>query len=261
MKQEDRFAVGRYRDLIDWGGRLRREAPFLEEVLGLPPSGAIVDLGCGSGEHARWLAWRGWTALGLDTSPAQIESARRYENEFPGRGPRFFQEDILRLPSLTKEALQGAICIGNVLPYFEEEELGPRLRAVCESLAPGAPLLLQLLNYQRLRDRKIRTLPMNLRPDPKSDDGEIVWLRLLTPLDEDHFYFHPVTLDFHPGHPEPVVLRSAREIRVRSWTWPSLESLLLGAGFSSLERYGGMERSPFIETESHDLVIVARRSH
>ncbi len=260
MSSNDRFADGRYADLIDWGSRLRRETPFLEKVLGLPPSGTVADLGSGSGEHARWLAARGWTAVGLDTSEAQIESARRYEGEFGPRGPRFLQEDILRLPEVVETPLNGAICLGNVLPYFDDDELAPRLRAIAASLAPGAPLLVQLLNYQRIRAQGLRTLGVNLRPDPQKEEGELVWLRLFTPRDERHLFFHPITLEFTPGTEEPVVMRSAREIVVRSWTWPELEDALMRAGFTGLEHYGNLQGAAFDPEASHDLVFVARRA-
>ncbi len=273
MQQKDHFQSGDYRSLIDWAPRLRREAPFLAEVFGPPQEGTIVDLGCGTGEHARWLASVGWHALGVDSSEKQIESARSYEGEFGVRGPYFRQADMLELDEvcawakensgLPRAALPegrefaGALCVGNVFPYFEEEELAPRLAALARHLAPGAPLLVQLLNYQRIRAKDVRSLPLNVRPDPENPQGEIVWLRLLSVADEKHLWFHPATLQFRPGEEEPLQLRSARSIRVRSWTADELEAHLKDAGFSAFTRYGGMNRDKFVEEESHDLVFTA----
>ncbi len=273
MQQKDHFQSGDYRSLIDWAPRLRREAPFLSEVFGHPGEGTIVDLGCGTGEHARWLASVGWHALGVDSSEKQIESARSYEGEFGARGPYFRQADMLELDEVCawakansafpREALPdgrefaGALCVGNVLPYFEEEELEPRLAALARHLAPGAPLLVQLLNYQRIRAKDVRALPLNVRPDPENTQGEIVWLRLLSVDDEKHLWFHPATLEFRPADEEPLQLRSARRIRVRSWTAEELESLVARAGFRDFRRYGGMNRGKFVPEESHDLVFTA----
>jgi 2-polyprenyl-3-methyl-5-hydroxy-6-metoxy-1,4-benzoquinol methylase len=37
-----------------------------------------VDLGCGTGEHARYLAARGWQATGIDFVGTAIDTARRH---------------------------------------------------------------------------------------------------------------------------------------------------------------------------------------
>jgi len=42
-----------------------------------PPSGRIVDLGCGTGDLAIGLARRGHSVLGIDFAPAAIEEAER----------------------------------------------------------------------------------------------------------------------------------------------------------------------------------------
>ena len=51
----------------------------------LPPdlSGMdTVELGCGTGYVSAWLARRGARPVGIDNSPAQLETARRFQTEF-----------------------------------------------------------------------------------------------------------------------------------------------------------------------------------
>lgn len=43
--------------------------------------GAAVDLACGTGRHARWLASRGWRETGVDSSPGGLEVAARAAHE------------------------------------------------------------------------------------------------------------------------------------------------------------------------------------
>lgn len=45
-------------------------------VAGMTP-GSAVDLGCGTGENARYLAGLGWSVTGVDAVPAAITAARR----------------------------------------------------------------------------------------------------------------------------------------------------------------------------------------
>jgi SAM-dependent methyltransferase len=42
----------------------------------------VVELGCGTAYVSAWLARRGARPVGIDNSPAQLESARRFQGEF-----------------------------------------------------------------------------------------------------------------------------------------------------------------------------------
>ncbi len=47
-----------------------------EELAGLAP-GRALDLACGEGRNARWLASRGWQVTAMDFSPVAIEKGRK----------------------------------------------------------------------------------------------------------------------------------------------------------------------------------------
>lgn len=42
-----------------------------------PPIGRALDIGCGTGTNAIWLAERGYSVLGIDVAPLAIEKARK----------------------------------------------------------------------------------------------------------------------------------------------------------------------------------------
>jgi len=54
------------------------QAHLLPDVSGLD----TIELGCGTGYVSAWLARRGARPVGIDNSPRQLETARRYQNEF-----------------------------------------------------------------------------------------------------------------------------------------------------------------------------------
>jgi 2-polyprenyl-3-methyl-5-hydroxy-6-metoxy-1,4-benzoquinol methylase len=56
--------------------------------------GAVLDIGCGTGEHTVFLAGRGYDVLGADASPAALAWARRRADE-KGVAVRFTQVDAL----------------------------------------------------------------------------------------------------------------------------------------------------------------------
>ena len=67
-------------DAITWG---MAHAP--EAKLGMLPDVAdkdVVELGCGTAYFGAWLARRGARVVGVDVTPAQLDTARRMEEEF-----------------------------------------------------------------------------------------------------------------------------------------------------------------------------------
>jgi SAM-dependent methyltransferase len=63
----------RYGDAAIWSGR--PNATLVDLVGGLEP-GRALDLGCGEGGDALWLASRGWSVTGLDLSETALARAR-----------------------------------------------------------------------------------------------------------------------------------------------------------------------------------------
>ena len=65
---------------------------LVEELAGLPP-GRALDLACGEGRNAIWLARRGWEVTGVDFSGVAIEKAGRMAAE-AGVEAHFVRADL-----------------------------------------------------------------------------------------------------------------------------------------------------------------------
>jgi len=61
-----------------WSGR--PNAQLVAEVSGLTP-GTALDVGCGEGGDAIWLAQQGWTVTGVDVSPVGLARAAEHARE------------------------------------------------------------------------------------------------------------------------------------------------------------------------------------
>ena len=248
-------AYGRmaYGSLIAWPERLQREGPLLRRVLDGAPSRRMLDLGCGSGEHTRFLKAMGFEATGVDASPSQLEAARSADP-----GGRYVQAGLTDLAEVIEVGQGGAICVGNTLPHLcEEAEIRAFFSGLSHCLLPGAPFLLQLLNYDRILDRGERTFPMVLRPG-EAEGEDTVFLRLMTHHGGGRLTFTPATLRYRPGAEVPLELATAHDVALRGWRRAEVETLLRESGFRMCEVFGTMTGEAWSNLSS-DLVVVGER--
>ncbi|MFI5179947.1 MAG: class I SAM-dependent methyltransferase [Thermoanaerobaculia bacterium] len=252
-QSDDPYARLEYGRHVAWPERIRREEPLLRAVLGSGPNRRILDLGCGTGEHALFLASLGFEVTGVDVSPGQIETARQSAE---GRA-LFVEGNLAAIATLVPDGFGGAICLGNTVPNLVEPgTLRSFLRGLAGRLDPGAPLLLQALNYDRIFSRRIRALPLKIRDDPS---GAEVFLRLMDLREDGTVLFTPTTLRWQPGEERAVSVRVTRNVLLRGYRRAELETSLAAAGLVVESVAGGMEREAWIAAQSMDTVLVARR--
>jgi SAM-dependent methyltransferase len=259
---ETLFSRTEYRRVIAWPERIRREAPFFERCLGARP-GKLLDVGCGTGEHARHFAELGWHVVGLDVAERMIEQAQDYAGPTAAGGStRFEQRDASEAAALGEAPFDAAIAIGNTFAFLDDEgALDRLLRGVSDALAPNAPFLVQLLNYERIVTGEVRALGVTVRPLPEEEgEGDIVFVRVFRPRDDGALDFFPITLTVQPDADPPVALRSAKRGRHTPWLSARLLPAFERAGFDRVQTFGTMADVPFDAESSPDLVLLARRS-
>jgi SAM-dependent methyltransferase len=120
-----------------WSGK--PNAALVTEVAGLTP-GTALDLGCGEGGDAIWLAQQGWRVTGVDVSAVALERAARHAAE-AGVGDKI---DWQR-HELGKSFPEGTFDLVSAQFLHSTVEL-PReaiLRQATEAVAPGGTLLIE----------------------------------------------------------------------------------------------------------------------
>ncbi len=115
-----------------FGGALRHVQQQVLTSLDLPPGARVLDLGCGPGDGAVWLARRGLVAVGLDYSAGMLKVAKR-AGELRGR---LLRGDAGRLP-FADGAFDGVVCTNSFHHYPQHF---PALREMRRVLKPGGVL-------------------------------------------------------------------------------------------------------------------------
>ncbi len=107
---------------------------FVTERLGTH-RGRALDVGCGTGTHALWLATQGFDVLGIDVAPRAIERARAKAEAAQASGIRF---EVLDFLAAAPAGPFDLVFDRGVFHVFDEAVDRARFAArVAECLAPG----------------------------------------------------------------------------------------------------------------------------
>jgi SAM-dependent methyltransferase len=107
---------------------------LVAEVSGLAP-GTVLDVGCGEGADAVWLAQRGWQVTAIDVAATALARAAE-RAEAAGVGVRFVHAGLLEFSSSG-----GRFDLVNVQYPGLLHEDGRALAALLDLVAPGGTLL------------------------------------------------------------------------------------------------------------------------
>ncbi len=107
---------------------------FVQECLGALPPGDALDLACGEGRNALWLARRGWRVTAVDFSAVAVDRARRLAD--PGPAITWQVADVLTAPYPEVDLV--------VLAYLQlpPDQRRTVVRRAWECLRPGGTFLL-----------------------------------------------------------------------------------------------------------------------
>lgn len=136
-------------------GRSKLDRVIDELFASLPRGAAILDVGCGTGEHLKRAQNHGLVATGLEPAPSMIAVAR---DNVPGA--RIEQGVATELPF--DDASFDAVIQVEVLRYLHRDDILQALRESRRVLRPGGTLLVTLVNrwaldgfYLRQRSRQL----------------------------------------------------------------------------------------------------------
>ncbi len=152
-----------------WSGR--PNGALVAEVAGLAP-GRVLDVGCGEGADAIWLARGGWDVTGLEVSGVALERAVRHASD-AGVTVRWVHAGLA-------EAMLPPASFGLVsaqYPALLRTPDGAAERALLAAVAPGGVLL--LVHHAGMEDQPV--------DEGGFDPADYVWPSMVAALLDDEW--------------------------------------------------------------------------
>ena len=190
---------------------------------------SLLDIGCGTGSLSLALSTTFKKVVGIDLDEAMLEKARQVANEKTNL--EFFLLDMLEIDShFYSETFDGIVCYGNTLVHLSSlEQISFFFKKCLRLLTPHGKLLIQIINYDRILDQKINSLPT-------LENNDIQFIR------NYHYNAGMHLIDF-----ETILTIKATNqiIRNRVPLFPvrksEIEAALLDVGFNKLKFFGNFK--------------------
>lgn len=256
-----RGTMSRYYDVfVDWPGRLARELPGLQKLLGSVGARRVLDLGCGTGRHVAALRALGFDAHGADVSEDMLEQAR----SLVGDASKLHAWQLgAPVPGSLVDAapFDALISMGNVWPQVASEAEARATASACLALLrPGGLLVLGLKAFAARRATKDAHLPLMKR----EHEGRALWFVRFVDFTTTPLADGTRVVDLHVAivagdtrAPEREALHHGATC-MREWAADELAAWLAGRGFVDV-RVSGRLDDPSAPAPTEDVFATARK--
>jgi ubiquinone/menaquinone biosynthesis C-methylase UbiE len=230
-----------YDAMTDRGARLVRERPFMHVLVDRFDVRTAIDIGTGTGVHAILMAQLGVRVTAVDISDEMLRLARVNAARYHVR-LRTLRADLVDLENAVSSTFDAALCLGNTLVHVHRmEDLDYALNGLRRMVHAQGAVVVQILNYDKIpadretvlnvREREGTVFERSYRPS-----GPLLEFR--------------TTIRRGPRQEVQSVLH-------RPWRSEELVASFRRAGFTTIERYGGIDLNPFDRSTSTDLFLIA----
>ena len=212
----------------------RREADYIEDLLGLAAPAHLLDVPCGGGRLAVELAGRGYRVTGVDSEAALLDDVR---GAAIARGLdaaiRVEQRDMRDLP--WREVFDGAYCFWESFGFFDDDGNHAFLSAVAAALKPGAKFVFDTHVAETMLPRLLQRSWEHVGDDllvleeRDYDPATAVMTRHLTVVGQERTATLDVAARLYTYRELVALLGSAGFTACKGYTWLSLVPFMMGA--------------------------------
>lgn len=222
----------------------KREIDFILQYFNLQPGDKVLDIMCGYGRHSIGLARQGMQVTAVDNLEEYINEIKK-KVELEKLPLQFIQSDILQYNPSEKFDL--AICMGNSLNFFNEEDSIKLMSSVASGLKPGGHFL---INTWSLAETVIKTFSEK----EWSYNGEY---KVLT---DSNFLFDPTRIETEFTIIDKDGNTEIKEAVDYIFSYSEMQKMLKAAGFTLKEAFSIPGKKKFTIGEPRAYIIAERKS-
>ncbi len=202
----------------------------------------LLDIGCGTGSNTILFSAPTREIIGIDLNEEMIEYALRHHR---APGVHFEVLDMTRITEkFHPHAFDGLLCLGNTLVHLTQKDVLAQFLSDMRSLLlmPLGIGIIQILNYNRILDENIRSLPVIETPNLRftrtyETDGDLL---------QFHTYLEIKKTGAIIANTTPLLPLRTHE----------LKEFLLNAGFTSVDFFGSFSGAPLTSDSPLAIAIV-----
>ncbi len=236
-------------DLLYRGKDYAAEARWVDAALtaGGRARGSLLEIGCGTGGHARVLAGLGWQVTGVDLSPHMLEIAR--SRTVPGAPIEYVQGAAAEFA--VEWTFTAAASLFHVMSYQAEPgELERALANVRRHLAPGGRFV-----FDFWHGPGVQADPPALRVR-RAEDAASRLTRIAEPRHDAAARRIDVAYElFLEDRAQGGIVRIEEVHRLRYFFRDEVEAALRGAGFVARAAHAGIDDAPLDARSWYGLII------
>ena len=228
-----------YRKRADWLERLFRKSSI--------PVQSVLDLACGTGTIACFLAERGYEVIATDASEEMLTQAMMKAADLEENAPVFLHQTMPKLRLL--EPVDAAISTIDSLNYLtRERDIRETFLRVYRWLKPGGQFIFDVNTPYKLR-RMDGQMYMD-----ETEDTYCVWRTFFSEKTQCCTY----QVDLFQLNEDDTWEREFEEHKERAWTEEQLRTYLETAGFENITVRGDMSMRPPKADEDRWIVTALR---
>lgn len=204
----------------------------------------VLDLACGTGTYAAALALKGHRVDGIDLGEQMIEIAKSKGGVYAN----FIVGDMTKIKEFFPNVRYNlAYCIGNSIVHLKSrEKIQKFIDDIHDMLIDEGALTIQIVNYDRVVNQNVKSLPAINRPDK----GVKFVRNYIYKEEEDKVEFQTELVitkgDKHESYNNSVDLIALKK--------DELEEMMKKSGFTNIKIFGGFNEEEFTE-DSFALIV------
>src|SRR5215470_13964178 len=216
---------------------------FIDQVIAeLQPAdnSVMLDLGCGTGRHSKYLALKGYTVFGLDLAASSIRQAKKFGSE-----SLYFLKWDMREP-FGKNNFDFVFSFFTSFGYFNSrDENNKVIKNMATALKSDGTILIDYLNATYAEDHLVPV-------EEKEIDG--VWYHINRWADERFIYKRISIMD------QQQLSSVAYTEQVAKFTLDDFDQFFEQNGLDIISVYGDYELNTYDACKSKRMIVTARKS-